>query len=919
MKVSFDNKSLIIDGKRKLLFGGEIHYFRIPPSLWRDRLEKIKRCGCNFVSTYIPWNFHEPVPGNIIWDGDRDLRKFLQICLELGLYVIIKPGPYICAEWDFGGFPDWLLGKNYKLRLPDKQYYDLVRKWYVAVADVIKPFLITNGGNIVLIQIENEYDHLMEMSEEFTISKSEAREYLLMLLEIVREAGIDIPAFTNEGRCILGTEIINTYTYYPNIPLIWMWEFNDFDRKIEEGKKLQPDKPLMIMELETGWFAQFGQPLYEVELELTEAITKSIITYGASVLNYYMFAGGTTFPYWHSKGDYGGIGTCTTFDFGGVPIREWGEINRKYHFLRNTGYFLRTFRDILFESDYDYNLAEATKGWDDVNRLYLKGSKKIGSCVDTYENIKVLQRCNDKSGFILARNLENETKDIIIRYTIPGRRDKRCLPTDGVLKLPPKVSLLLPIEIEIKNTGIKILHSTSELVAMRELDDKIFVFMRGKTDIRGELILSNKDDVKQIKGKLKVSNYSDGLKINYSHQDDVIFKIRNVIFIIYKDPNIEKLWLEDDLIINTDFEYLKEIGSTAKSKKLYFITKPGDNLSTSLYSPEKVKKIIIDKTMVGFSQDNKTGFINFTYAIKDTLPLKIKWLDDWKYKADSAEKEPEYNDSDWQTIEGNISLEGAGLIKHGYYWYHTAFDVPNGFTDFRIKVNSNKMDRFTLYVNGVFRWIGIGSPELDINELIRPGKNVITICYDNAFHTKAHPHEGPVQKLSGLFYPVEISGKCNGGNYKKELITWKVKQGLTGDSRGYAGLNYDDKDWTVAEESLKYVIQQELGNLIWFRRWFSYSLQKGWVSPVYLNITELRDRCLIYINGELIGKYENIGPQHKFYIPENMLREKNLITLLIEGPGFHPVKQFGFIPAYFKEPELGCYYNAKNVEMELTF
>jgi len=128
--IEYDARSFIVRGKRELLVGGEFHYFRTPRELWEDRIIKMKRSGANLVTTYIAWNWHEPVEGKQRWSGDQDLAHFLELCTKHGMFIAVKPGPYICAEWDFGGHPDWLLSKKIPLRVLDNRYLKYVEKWY---------------------------------------------------------------------------------------------------------------------------------------------------------------------------------------------------------------------------------------------------------------------------------------------------------------------------------------------------------------------------------------------------------------------------------------------------------------------------------------------------------------------------------------------------------------------------------------------------------------------------------------------------------------------------------------------------------------------------------------------------------------------------------------------------------------------
>ncbi len=915
--IQYDSHSLILNGKREILIGGEFHYFRTPSALWDDRLKKIKQAGCNLVTTYIPWNFHEEKQGKLTWDGDRDLPKFLELCKKYNLYVIIKPGPYICAEWDFGGFPHWLLEKDIPLRLPDKEYLEIVKKWYQEVAGIIKPFLFTNGGNIVLIQVENEYDHLIDFSD-LVENKEVGKQYLLKLLQFVRDAGIDIPAFTNEGSCILGTEIINTHTYYPNIPWIWMWEFNDFDRKIEISRKVQTDKPLMILELEAGWFAQFGKPLYNVETELTDAITKTVLTYGASVLNYYMLAGGTSFPYWSAKGDYGGIGICTTFDFGASPIREWGEIHEKYHHLRNFAYLLKSFPEIITEGETTYDNVDFAKGGEDILRLFKNKAVTCHSFKDSYENIKILYRKHPKYGMILIRNLEAEEKKVKISYDSNLIKQTIQFPNED-LTLIPRSSFLLPVDFYIHD-DIHILYSTSEILLKKKINGIQYIFLKGNEKIKGEMAIQSNSPIEILKGEIKHEKYlKNSHKLLYSHSDVNIFEINQIHFVILPEKEANKIWVDDDFILLSDFYHLKQWEKKDEETYLNFQIMNNKHVQKLiLWSMKEIKKIEIEGEEIPLKKDQQ-GQTELNYTFQEESLNQAKWENDWRYYSDTEEKMIDFNDSHWKVIDKDTPLEKAKLFTHGYYWYRNEFVVPEDCDEVTLKLQTNEMDRLTVYINGKFKWIGIGSPDLDITEEIQPGRNIVAISYENAFHTKAHPHEGPIKKLSGLYYPVTVMYKSKNKHNQYVFKEWKVKQGLGGVNKEYYSEKFNDRGWIRTSQADKYIFEEEVGNIIWLRRNFTLKKEAKWDTPLYVNIKECFDRCLIYINGFLVGKYEEVGPQHKFYIPENLLKERNLLTFVIEGPGIHPVKGFGFVPPKLVEPELGFYYEAKDIEVKVKF
>ena len=147
-----------LDGKPFKIISGAIHYFRIVPEYWRDRLEKCRAMGCNTVETYIPWNMHEPRKGEFCFDGMLDLIQFVKIAQEVGLYVILRPSPYICAEWEFGGLPAWLLSEEgMRLRVCYEPFLKHVEEYYQVLMPLITPLQVTYGGPVIMMQVENEY------------------------------------------------------------------------------------------------------------------------------------------------------------------------------------------------------------------------------------------------------------------------------------------------------------------------------------------------------------------------------------------------------------------------------------------------------------------------------------------------------------------------------------------------------------------------------------------------------------------------------------------------------------------------------------------------------------------------------------------------------------------------------------------
>ena len=321
-------ENFYLNGEPIRLISGGIHYFRVVPEYWRDRLEKLRAMGCNTVETYIAWNEHEPEEGQFHFEGRRDIRRFVELAGELGLYVIIRPSPYICAEWEFGGFPYWLLTKEgIRLRTNNKVYLECVDRFYKELFGVLAPLQVTHGGPILMMQIENEYG-----------SYGNDKDYLRALQGMMRKYGIDVPLFTADGprdyqlRNGSLPDVLPTANFGSRA----REKFSVLREYLEEqgyGKK-----PLMCMEFWAGWFDAWGCGEHHTsDLEGNKKDLRDLLELGN--VNFYMFHGGTSFGFM-SGSNYEQYLTpdVTSYDYD-APLSEDGSITEKY----------RAFREIISE------------------------------------------------------------------------------------------------------------------------------------------------------------------------------------------------------------------------------------------------------------------------------------------------------------------------------------------------------------------------------------------------------------------------------------------------------------------------------------------------------------------------------------------------------------------------------------------
>ena len=314
------NKKFYMDSKPFDIYSGAMHYFRTVPEYWEDRLTKLKAAGFNTVETYVCWNLHEKKPGEFDFSGILDIEKYLEIAQKVGLYAIVRPGPYICAEWDFGGLPAWLLkDKNMQIRCMYPDYLKCVERFYKELLPRLVPHLQSNGGNIIAMQVENEYG-----------SYGNDKEYLRYVEKLTRDCGIDCLLFTSDG---------NTNNMLSGGSLPDIYKVLNFGSRSRTAfnvlKGFENDGPNMCGEFWCGWFDHWRDKHHtRNSLEIVNEI-KGFIDNGAS-FNMYMFHGGTNFGFTAGANQNQGHGyepTVTSYDYCAM-LTEWGDYTPAYHAVR---------------------------------------------------------------------------------------------------------------------------------------------------------------------------------------------------------------------------------------------------------------------------------------------------------------------------------------------------------------------------------------------------------------------------------------------------------------------------------------------------------------------------------------------------------------------------------------------------------
>jgi len=308
----------LLDGKPFRIMAGEIHYQRIPREYWADRLMKVKAAGLNTVGTYVFWNALEPEPGQWDFSGGNDLAAFIRTAQRVGLWVIVRPGPYACAEWDFGGLPAWLLRTpDIKVRCSDPRYLEACESYVLKLGEVLRDLQVHRGGPVLMVQVENEYG-----------SYGNDRDYMLALKGFWDKAGIEAPLYTADGA----TPYMLEAGSLPGAAIGLDPGTNE--KHFAEAARLERGVPIFCSELYPGWLTHWGEDWARVKTEDVLPDLRWLLDHGKS-FSFYMFHGGTNFGFMAGANFSDKYEPdVTSYDYD-APLDEAGRPTPKYFAIRD--------------------------------------------------------------------------------------------------------------------------------------------------------------------------------------------------------------------------------------------------------------------------------------------------------------------------------------------------------------------------------------------------------------------------------------------------------------------------------------------------------------------------------------------------------------------------------------------------------
>jgi len=492
-RVDFTNYYMTYNGWPYFVISGEFHFSRYDCRMWEEELLKMKACGVNIVATYMFWNHHESTEGVFDFSFDNDIRRFITLCQKHGLMVILRIGPYSHGECRNGGLPDWLFGRPFELRSNDSGYLKYVERYFAAIGEQVSDLMLEKGGNVIGVQLENEYmsacspwEVTVAQNREWTTSGRDGVEHMKKLKELAERAGIK-PAFYTctawDNAPYIDNEMLplwGGYAYWPWI--FWNPDAKEhpptygylFSNRHDERNNSDFDKKYPYACCEIGGGMQTWYPYrFIVEPESVEAMALVTIAGGCNFIGYYMFHGGRN-PIINNTYTNEQLTPRISYDFQ-APLSDFGQARESYRRLRLLHYFIQSCNDELCRT-----IPAIPEGQDKINPT------------DT-EKLRYAVRAKGGSGFIFINNYQDHVEQTIkedVRFEIMTENGLLRIPGgERGLTIDKNLACVLPFNMEL--SGIKLMYSTAQYIT--RIGDAHFFFCHW--GMQGEFCFGEEYDI----------------------------------------------------------------------------------------------------------------------------------------------------------------------------------------------------------------------------------------------------------------------------------------------------------------------------------------------------------------------------------------------------------------------------------------
>ncbi|URZ09288.1 beta-galactosidase [Clostridium felsineum] len=878
--VSFDHYSLMIDGKRTFLYSGEFDYWRLPSqSGWMDVLQKMKAAGFNAVTIYFNWDFHSPAKGKYDFTGIRDVDKLLTMAQKVGLYVVARPGPYINAETDGGGYPGWLTTEAGRARTAAPDYTEAYREWMSNIDPIIAKHQITKGGNVILYQVENEYS-------------AKDAVYMQQIQDKAHADGINVPTFHNDksgpkGNWASGAGAPDMYAFdsYPGLAGLPSYYGNP--------RQFAPKSPVFLAELGGGWFDPWGGKSYSTlsntyNASYENVLYNHVVSEGATMMSIYMTYGGTNWGYLPFPGVY------SSYDYTSA-ISESRQLGEKY----NEEKLLATMYRTLSPLTKTETLAPAA--------------------APSNQNLLLNAMQNPDTGtqfYVLRHSKGNSSEDDTTTMKIQS--------ADGTYTLPQEPGTSIDINGQESKFMVAnyqfgsqhLVYSTSNLYTHLTQGNRDTAVFYGGAGTDGETTLRYKTEPKVtvLSGDVK-SKYDPAtgdLRLNYKHDENisrVLIKDGNkeLMLILTSNKTAETFWLQDtkEGKVLVKGPYLLRSASVRNKSLLELQGDVDKETTVEVLSP--VNRISWNGEEV---KAEKTPYGTYTFSLGSPQEVTVPQLTNWKYSDENEETQQNFDDSFFvnadKTTTNNptkpltktVLYEDDYGFHHGMVWMRGHFKASGKETGITLDGEGGANGAYGVWLNGSYLGSSLsGTKTFNFPEgsLKKDEDNVVAVLVQNMGHDEDGGCKDSQKNPRGLVNAAlvgdstELTWKMQGNKGGENLID-PVRGvmnagGLYGENNGFALPNYPDNAWKTVS-ALGNKDTHEAG-VYWYRTSFKLNFPKMSDVPMGLSVNDDKTknyRAYIYINGWLVGQYiNNLGPQTVFSLPSGVLDPdgKNTVAIAV--------------------------------------
>ncbi len=889
--VTIDRGGLNIDGRPHYLLSGQIHYFRWPRAEWRDLLAGAKAGGLNTVDTVIPWNLHEPEPGVYHFQDEADLPAWLDLCQELGLFAIVRPGPYICAEWENGGFPAWLTGQGGKLRTDDPGFLAAVEKWFDVLIPILAARQIDRGGPILLTQIENEHWASGVYGHD---------DHQATLAQMLTDRGIAVPFYTCMGPMNGVAEFRNGWSGIAD--------------KLRATRSVWPDNPMIVSELWSGWFDNWGASAHNGKTPAAlDRVLHELLAVGASGFSHWMWAGGTNFGWWGGR-TVGGdtVHMTTSYDYDAI-VDEYGRPTPKFYVARRHHLFFASLGARLSQL-----LAEAEEG----GPLVLTQPGVRGRAAGGDPPYRLARNGSFSAAFLQNTGLERQTVQV---FHADPRAHLAVEVEAGSIK-PIFANLPLADDLTLGYHSCRILGYWGRDDGQWALDDRDLLVCYGFRGEVGEMMVRRKGGWRvEDDGGARITTAGDELRLHFWISDrPTVIRTQALTIVLLTQERAERWGLEEQPVTNNQ---PSTINNQQRTVDLRWEVFEVDELESPLFdSPPADFPLPFDD--LGCFLDYGCYGLRFAWEGASEGRLAAPWLSDRGHLFIDGERIGTFGVGPEGPVwalpvhlaagqhEARLLVDNLGRFNYGsntgekkglldtLYWGGEQIDITRGWS----ALWQEAAFAGEAIANAKPWQLRVDAADVDLGHFAYQGSHVWLL---RAIEQRAG--ERVIVQLtgdrnSGALYvngqAVERFSRHHGGGYIKRDITGWLQPGanvLALHIENYAGvawraamLRFDPTralrgEWRfrggVTPTDLKPSGRSpKPGQPVFFRARFSRPSGGADAQLLRLAIPGLRKGHL-WLNGRSLGRYWQIGPQEFYKIPVSWLQAENELLVFEEEDG----------------------------------